>query len=147
LLKEFFLDKFEYDFECNKRWGNILHEHYDDLNDYIKRSYSHILNVHHIWISRLKNQEPESFSFDILPTNSWEKLANQNYLQTIDFLEGKDIKDHLKYSDEEGVRLEKNVVDVLYHILNHSVHHRAQISRELRLKGIEPPSFNFIAYH
>ncbi len=125
----------------------VLDQHYDELNDFIKRSYSHILNVHHIWIARLEGKEPESFSFDVLPTNYWSKLANQNYLQTVEYLENIDIKDHMSYHDEEGVVMEKDVIDVLYHILNHSVHHRAQISRELRQLGIEPPAFNFIAFH
>ena len=45
--------------------------------------------------------------------------------------------------------MSKTDIDILYHILNHSTYHRAQIARELReLRelGITPPSFNFISF-
>jgi uncharacterized damage-inducible protein DinB len=42
--------------------------------------------------------------------------------------------------------LEKEVVDVLYHILNHSNYHRGQIAKDLRDHGLEVPSYNFITF-
>lgn len=147
MIKSFFEDKFEYDFRCNQQWIQVLEENEDHLNNFLKRSISHILNVHHIWICRLIGVKPDSEEYDILPISHWEQFAQQNYLQTIEFIKDLDEGDTTDYHTEEGKPVSKDVVDVLYHILNHSAHHRGQISKELRDQGIEPPSFNFIAFH
>lgn len=147
MLHLFFADKFEFDFRSNLRWCEVMEQQEDQLNPYIVRSFSHILNVHHIWICRLTGRSVESHSFDILPMNYWEQLARQNYLQTIEFLNHPESPETVDYKSEEGVAMTKDAMDILYHILNHSAHHRAQISRELRLLGIEPPAFNFTAFN
>lgn len=146
MIKEFFADKFEYDLQSNLAWIKVMEEHEDELNDFIQKSLSHILNVHHIWNSRLLEQIPESASWDKLPLLYADKFALENYRTSISFLEQTDLDEKINYHDEEGVPLSRQAIDVLYHILNHSNYHRAQISRELRDLGITPPSFNFIAY-
>lgn len=147
MITGFFLDKFEYDFRCNQRWIERLSKHEDALSDFCLKSFSHVINVHHIWIQRLHNVDSESHTWDILPISYWEKLTQDNHRKTVDFLEKHELDNKINYTSEEGVAFEKDTIDVLYHILNHSNYHRAQISRELRLLGIQPPSFNFIAYH
>lgn len=146
MIKEFFLDKFAYDFHSNQRWIKTLTQHEEQLNPFILKSFSHIINVHHIWIHRLLEQEVESFTWDVLPIDFWEKLARENHLKTEEFLEKSEWEGKINYTSEEGVPFEKNTVDILYHILNHSNYHRAQINRELRLLEIEPPIFNFITF-
>ena len=146
MIKEFFLDKFEYDFLSNKKWIEHLLEDEDELNDYIKRSMSHIINVHHIWMTRVLSQLAESHTWDILPVDYWLKLSQENYRKTITYLEQIELTEKVNYHTEEGVQLSKGVVDILYHILNHSTYHRAQISKELKTLGLTAPSFNFITY-
>lgn len=147
MIIDFFIDKFEYDFESNRKWIKVLEEHEDELNTFVKKSFSHIINVHHIWVSRIRHEQIESHTNDTLPMFYWGKLVQENYLKTIDFLNRVDLAEKVKYHDEQGVELSTTVVDILYHILNHSNYHRAQISRELRMLNIEPPSFNFISFH
>lgn len=147
MLTDFFLDKFEYDFRCNQRWIECLKANEDNLNEFILKSFSHVINVHHIWIQRLLDQPSESFTWDVLPIDFWEKLARDNHLKTIDFLEKQELYNKVNYMSEQGIAFEKDVIDILYHILNHSNYHRAQISRELRVNDIQPPAFNFISFH
>ena len=145
-MKSFFQDKFEYDFICNRKWSEVLIENENLINDFIIRSMSHIINVHHIWISRVDETEPESHSWDKLPMDYWISLSQENYNRTIEFLEHLELTQKVDYHSEEGVELSKEVVDILYHILNHNNYHRAQISLEMRKLGIQPPSFNFITF-
>ena len=146
MIKEFFLDKFEYDFRCNAQWIKTLLKHEDDLTDFTIKSFSHVINVHHIWIQRLLEQPSESNTWDKLPIDYWQKLVQENHLKTQDFLEKNEFIGKVLYTSEEGVPLEKEAVDILYHILNHSNYHRAQISLDLRQSGISPPAFNFISF-
>lgn len=146
-MKDFFIDKFEYDFRSNQKWAEVLMKHEDDLSDFIRKSMSHIINVHHIWISRILDQKAESHSWDVLPVRYWDRLMHDNLQQTINYLEHVEQSEKINYHSEEGVQLSKSSIDILYHILNHSNYHRAQIAMELRKLGIAPPNFNFIAYH
>ncbi len=118
----------------------------DSVSDYAIKSFSHLINVHHVWIHRLLNLPSESHSWDILPLEYWGKLAHENHSKTIDYLEKQELNEKINYTSEEGIQLEKETLDILYHILNHSNYHRAQIAVDLRKSGIRPPDFNFISF-
>ena len=146
MIKDFFKDKFEYDFLSNKKWIEHLAEHEEKLSPYILKSMSHIINVHHIWIYRIQQKKQESFTWDLLPIDFWLKLAQENYLQTIEFLENIDFEEKINYHDEEGVEMERETIDILYHILQHNTYHRGQIAHELKSLNLPVPIFNFISY-
>ncbi|MCH2225726.1 MAG: hypothetical protein MK066_13225 [Crocinitomicaceae bacterium] len=145
-MKAFFTDKFEYDFLSTKKWCEHVEEYEDDLNEFISKTISHIINVHHIWISRIQRTPIESHTWDRLPMSHWISLAQDNYRKTIDYLEQLEVLEKINYHDKEGVKLEKMTIDILYHILNHNNYHRGQIAREMRILGLTPPTFNFIAF-
>lgn len=107
---------------------------------------SHIINVHHIWHSRLMTTKAESELWDELPISYFEKLNEANYRGTINFLEQNELNQKIHYHSSEGVKLEKETIDILYHILNHSTYHRAQIVMDLKQNNLKHPSFNFISY-
>lgn len=146
MIKEFFLDKIEYDLACNLTWIKSLEVHESQLDDYVLKSMSHILNVHHIWNSRLLSQQPESELWDILPVSYWKKFAEQNSIETIDYLEKYELGEKLSYHSSEGVKYSKKDIDILFHILNHSNYHRGQIALQMKELEIKPPSLNFIVY-
>lgn len=146
-MKEFFIDKFEYDFRSNQTWIEVLTKNEDELSEFVRKSMSHIINVHHNWISRINNTKSESHIWDQLPLRFWDQLVHDNLRKTIDYLEHVEDTEKIYYHSEEGVQLSKSSIDILYHILNHSNYHRAQIAMELRNLNITPPAFNFIAYH
>jgi uncharacterized damage-inducible protein DinB len=110
-------------------------EHEDELSPFILKSFSHIINVHHIWITRIEGEKAESHTWDHLPIDYWEKLSQENYLKTNDYLEKIELNNKVNYMSEEGVKIKKTDIDILYHLLNHSTYHRAQIAKELRTKG------------
>ena len=146
-MKDFFLDKFEYDLQTNRVWINKVLSQEDSINEFIIKSLSHILNVHHIWNCRLIGSDPESELWDKLPLDYAEKFAIENRNVTLNYLETWDAETKIEYHDSEGTKMSKDTIDVLYHILNHSNYHRAQIARELRVLGLKVPNYNFIAYH
>jgi len=145
-MKEFFLDKFEFDFHSVKKWISCIEDQEEYVSEFTKKSISHIINVHHIWNSRLLNKPAESNEWDVLPLSYLTRLAQQNYLETVDFLEKQELNEKINYHSSEGIKLEKSIVDVLYHMLNHSTYHRAQITMDLKQNNLQFPSLNFITY-
>lgn len=147
MIRDFFLDKFEYDHACNKEWIKCVIDHEDKIDRFIISSFSHLINVHHRWISRLEGIQAESGIHDIFYPEDWLRLCTDNFLKTENYLEHADFEGIIHYYNDDGLPLEKEAIDILYHILNHSNYHRAQIAMQLRKLDIIPPSLNFIAYH
>ena len=146
-MKDFFLDKFEYDFFASKNWIESLESQEECISEFAIRSMSHNLNVHHIWNRRLLNKQIESELWDVFPIHFLQKLLEENYRETVEYLEKFELTEKIKYHSSEGVIFEKSTIDVLYHILNHSNYHRAQIALDLKQNNLKTPNFNFIPYH
>ena len=146
-MKDFFQDKFEYDFFASKNCIESLESQEDFVSEFTIRSMSHILNVHHIWNRRLLDNPIESELWDVFPIHFHQKLLEENYRETIEYLEKLEGTEKIKYHSSEGVAFEKSTMDVLYHILNHSNYHRAQIALDLKQNNLKTPNYNFISYH
>jgi uncharacterized damage-inducible protein DinB len=52
----------------------------------------------------------------------------------------------LDYENSEDRLFTNTLKDMLFHIINHSTHHRAQISVDFRTNGIEPLNLDYILY-
>ncbi len=145
-MKSFFLEKFEYDFYASKNLIEHIEQQESFVSSFVFKSFSHIINVHHIWLSRLKGSKAESHFWDELPLFYFQKLLEANYTETIDFIERIELENKINYHSSEGVEFTKSINDVLYHILNHSNYHRAQIIMDLKNNNLTVPSFNFITF-
>lgn len=145
-MRELLEHRFQIDYQRNKLLFNVLIKHEESLNDYVLRSFSHLLNTHHIWLSRLHNIESESGLWDLLPLEYGLKFIDENHRKTLSFLDDHELSEKIKYHDSEGVELGSAVGNILFHILDHNTYHRAQINKELRILNITPPSVTLIPY-
>jgi len=145
-MKSFFLEKFEYDFYVSKNLIEHIEQQESFVSSFVFKSFSHIINVHHIWLSRLKGSKAESHFWDELPLFYFQKLLEANNTETIDFIERIELENKINYHSSEGVEFTKSINDVLYHVLNHSNYHRAQIIMDLKNNNLTVPSFNFITF-
>ncbi len=145
-MKDFLLDKFEYDFYASKALIEHIEQQEDKVSSFVIKSISHIINVHHIWNSRLFGKMPESGVWDQLPVHFLLSLHRQNHRETIDYLEKIELGEKVNYHSSEGVQYDKIDLDILYHMLSHSNYHRAQIILDLKQNQLEVPSMNFISY-
>lgn len=145
-MKSFFLEKFEYDFYASKNLIEHIEQQESFVSSFVFKSFSHIINVHHIWLSRLKGSKAESHFWDELPFFYFQKLLEANHTETIDFIERIELENKINYHSSEGVEFTKSINDVLYHVLNHSNYHRAQIIMDLKNNNLTVPSFNFITF-
>lgn len=145
-MKDFFLHQFQYDYRCNQQ---LIESYYDkgfDISPRIRALICHNLNVHHIWNSRILGATPASFDWDDLPFHSWEKLNDQNRLQTIAILQSFDLKSEVQYTTDTGLVSVKPIYLLLSHILNHSTHHRGQINILLQQNALTPINCNLIDF-
>ena len=49
-----------------------------------------------------------------------------------------DINETINYSNSNGKTFSKVIRDLLFHVINHSTYHKAQIATEFRQNGLDP---------
>jgi uncharacterized damage-inducible protein DinB len=145
-LKAFFQEKLEREFYILRNLIELIEEQEDNISDFTKRSISHIINVHHIWNARLRGTKSESDLWDIFPIHHLQRLNQANFTETFDYLEKIELGESIKYHSSEGVKLNKTDIDILFHLLQHSVHHRAQIIADMKKGSLKINSDNFIVF-
>jgi uncharacterized damage-inducible protein DinB len=83
--------------------------------------------------------------FHIHPKDSFIGLHTEN-IASLYALLNSDLNQIVKYANPEGGFFENKISDILFHLVNHSTYHRAQIAMQFRLNDIKPPVTDFIAF-
>ena len=145
-MEALFNQLFDYNFYCNKK----LIDELQTISKVPKKSiklFSHILNAHHIWNKRLVGEEWNFKVWQVHEIKDWEDIHYENQRSTFEVIRNThDFNKRIDYQTTEGRTFANELKDVLFHIVNHSSHHRGQILMNLRDKKIEPPSLDYIFY-
>lgn len=145
-MKVFFNQLFDYNFFCNKKFI----EECNSLKKVPEKSetlFSHILNAHHIWNARILGK-PASFEvWQDQPRQDWGDIHYENQRSSFEIITNTDDFDkRIDYENSEGRLFTNTIQDMLFHIINHSTHHRGQISMDLRNHKLEPLAMDYIFY-
>lgn len=147
-MKQHLLRLFRYDL-----WGNnlILNTIYSEKikDEQITIWLNHILNAQNIWFDRL-NYGQSSIPYERM-TNSEQlilsfKEINDKYRQLIRESDEAELDRHHNYINSKEITYSESLKDILTNVLNHSIHHRAQIMYRLRLLNVTPPDTDYIFY-
>lgn len=145
-METLFNQLFDYNFYCNK----TLIEQAVGISKVPQRSikfFSHILNAHHIWNKRLIGEEREYDVWQIHEVTKWEDVHYENQRATFEVIRNTDdFNKRVEYETTEGRLFANDLKDILFHIINHSTHHRGQILTDFRANKIEPPQLDYIHY-
>lgn len=145
IMKEEFKDLFEYSHQVNQTLIALLSEYHQNLSDRAVQLINHLLNAHQIWNARIFGEQ----SFGVWQVNEWENLNTidkANYLRSLEIVDEFDLEKLITYSNSKGGKFSNKIKDILFHIINHSTYHRAQIALLLREQGIEPINSDYIFY-
>ena len=145
-MKVFFNQLFDYNFYCNKKLIEVC----NDLESVPEKSielFSHILNAHHFWNSKILGSESQYKAFQAHQIKEWADIHYENQRTCFEVItNADDFEKRIDYENDEGRLFISNIQDILFHIINHSAHHRGQISMDFRANGIEPIPFDYIHY-
>jgi len=108
--------------------------------------FSHILNSQRIWLDRVQGLEPKFDCFQLQPVDLFDEMHNQNCKDMLEIVHNHDIKEIIIYKNSSGEAFSNAVHDILFHVVNHSTYHRAQVAMQFRLNNIQPPVTDYIAY-
>jgi uncharacterized damage-inducible protein DinB len=111
---------------------------------------AHIFGAERIWLARVQQRTaPQSVSdhdrrLDTLSTE-WVALFEQ-WRDWAASLCDDETDRALEYSDTRGRPWRNSLSDIVLHVVNHSTHHRGQVSGFLRALGRVPPPLDLIAF-
>jgi len=145
-VKVFFNQLFDYNFFCNKK----LIETCSSIDVLPEKSiwlFSHILNTHHRWNAKLLNKEVTYELFQIHEIRDWGDIHYENQRSSFEITSNvDDFERRIDYENDEGRLFTNTVQDILFHIINHSTHHRGQIATDFRLNELEPIPLDYVLY-
>jgi len=144
-MKEEFKELFEYSHHYNRALIALLSQHRPNLSERVVQLINHVLNAQQIWNSRILGER----TFQVWQINSWESLEQidrENQAKSLKIAEEADLDKIVEYSNSTGAMFSSKIKDILFHIVNHSTYHRAQVAVELRQSGIDPISTDYIHY-
>ena len=145
-MKTFFNQLFDYNFYCNKKLIDKCIE-VVEVPEKSELFFSHILNAHNIWNSRILGKQPDYTVFEKHPIKAWEDIHYENQRSSFEIIVNTvDFEKHIPYENTKQRSFSNTVGEMLFHVINHSTHHRGQISADFRNNGIEPLELDYIFY-
>ncbi|MCZ4245398.1 DinB family protein [Pedobacter punctiformis] len=109
-----------------------------------EKLFSHVLNAQHVWVSRIKGEVPQYGVWDVHYRNEFEKISADNFTQIREILNNTPLNQMVIYHNSKGDPYQSKVEEILFHLLNHSTYHRAQIATLFKKAGFEPPVTDYI---
>ncbi len=144
-MKAFFKDIFEYHHFYNQKLIDVFLEHSNKIYDRTVPLFSHCLNAHQIWNSRILNTKALDV-FELHKLDTFKSIDLSNYNDSLKIIDTFDFDETLVYKNSKGTVYENKVKDILFHITNHFTHHKGQLISDLRQHGIEPVITDYILY-
>ncbi|MCL6266843.1 DinB family protein [Flagellimonas myxillae] len=145
-MKGFLQQLFDYNFYSNKK----LIEQCSSMGTVPEKSvklFSHILNAHHIWNHRIVGKPSEFAVWELHKVADWGDLHYENQRTSFEIIRNtEDFNKRIDYENSQGRTYANDLKDILFHIVNHSTHHRGQILTDFRNSGIEPEALDYIFY-
>ena len=145
-MNSFFKELFDYTHHCNKALIDSFHEHSGNLSEKPIQLLNHILNVHHIWNTRVIATQSQFRIWEINPPERYLDIEKDNFETSYKIIDSFDLNTSIQYTNTKGQPFSNTVRDILFQIINHSTYHRGQIALEFRQNNIEPLVTEYIAY-
>ncbi|MDV7137454.1 DinB family protein [Maribacter sp. TH_r10] len=109
--------------------------------------FSHILNTHHLWNSRILSKPSNYKVWQVQPISDWADVHYENQRSSFDIVtHTNDFETRIDYENTEERLFTNTVQEMLFQIINHSTHHRAQIAMDFRANGLEPINMDYAFY-
>ncbi len=110
------------------------------------RLYNHIIVVQQLWLDRMHQQPARYGPWDTLDSKEWAAFRQSTYRQLLATAQPKLWDTPYTYTNTAGSTFTGNIAETLFHVINHSTHHRSQIALLLRQHDISPPQTDYIFY-
>jgi uncharacterized damage-inducible protein DinB len=137
---------FAYNLEANQSVLDLMLHHENILSERVLALMSHIVNAHHIWNNRILEQMSQLGVWQLHALAEIISINRENHESSNRILNDFDLEKIVSYQNTYGVHFTNTIWDQLFHIINHSNYHRAQIATLMKESGIPPAATDYIFY-
>lgn len=146
---EHFHRLFSYDNWANEQVLLSLQDHLGfERSDKAVAYFAHIAGSQQMWFKRIKEESIDDVEiwpdYGLADALQNMKTLNQQWKQLVNATDNFD--KIVSYTNSKGTPYETPLSDILFHIIIHGQHHRAQIAKLLRNAKIDPPATDFIFF-
>lgn len=146
-MKKHYLKQFDYELWANQLTIDSIKKSMEPEEKSFKLM-SHVVAAHSIWLDRIKNEKPGVGIWDILTIDECLERAVNNHKNWTNYLNQADSAEldrefQFKMFDKD---VKISIVDLIFHILNHSSYHRGQIISGLKGKLETLPLTTYIPF-
>jgi uncharacterized damage-inducible protein DinB len=142
----FFKELFEYNHHFNQKLASVFSEEPDKIPEKSIKWFSHILNAHRVWNSRILPVEDKFGVWQMHEVNELMEIDRTNYIDSLKILDRENMESEIQYLTSKGDPFTNTVRDILFHVINHSTYHRGQIAADFRQHNLEPIVSDYIFY-
>lgn len=143
---DFFKEAFEYNYHFNKELIQLFENNEQIIPEKSIKLLNHLIDAQQIWNERILGQQPSVSVWEIRPLESLKKHNETNYSNSLSILNTIELSRKIEYKNSKGEVFSNSVQDILFHAINHSTYHRAQIASDLKANGIDPINTDYIFY-
>ncbi|WP_245803670.1 DinB family protein [Algoriphagus marinus] len=126
--------------------ADLLIEKPELISDNSLKLFSHILNAHQIWNTRIDPRDIPFGVWDIHSIQNFKSINQANFENSISIIDNFDFERIINYTNSQGQNYDSSVRDILFHVVNHSTYHRAQLVTEFKENGLESFVSDYIFY-
>lgn len=145
-MKAFFKELYAYSHTYNQKLIDAILDHPDKTSEKALKLMNHILNAHQIWNNRLEPLETPFGVWEMHATNEFKAIDRANYERSLKLIDTLFFDTTIDYKTSAGQAFSNKVQKLLFHVINHSTYHRAQIATEFKNNGLEPIASDFILF-
>jgi uncharacterized damage-inducible protein DinB len=140
-----FAELFQYNLDCNAAIIDAFQTHAQQLPQKVDVLLCHIISAQQVWNSRIL-ELPSFAPWQMHSTNELHGINHKNYQDSIRIIQDFDLNKTIAYQNTKGLKFEKRIDDILFHVINHGTYHRGQIAMLFRESGVAPLSTDYIFY-
>ena len=144
-MKLFFKELLEYTFYYNDKIIDTITNEFS-FPEKSLQLINHIVNTQEIWNARITETPYKLAAWEIRPTETLKEINFVNYNTSLQIVNTTEFEKIINYKNSKNEAFEKTVRNILFHVVNHSTYHRAQIATDWKLNGIIPLVTDFIYF-
>ncbi len=145
-MVEFFRDILDYNYLTNQKLSDAFIDNSNKVSDKSIKLYSHILNAHQIWNYRIHPNQTAFGVWQIHPIENFANINKANHEHSLLILNEHGLNKIITYSNTEGQSFSNSIQDIIFHSINHSTYHRAQIATEFSQNGLSALNTDYIYF-
>lgn len=147
-MRDHFLKLFKYNDWANRRIFEAA-ARTSNIDSRAPAILNHTVQVQRLWLDRIQGVRATYHLWDPAPIAEIQELSEfstREWLQFLSVVSPDGWSRRINYINSRNAPFVNSLEEIVTQTINHSTHHRAQVSLMIRQAGQQPPGLDFISF-